>query len=320
MGIFQPAMLVYQRVNIYHNTLSIWWDLQKICFRVDDQRLETQISGRCLYGARCKSLGKPNWKVWWRRGWAHSSLLGSSRLLYYDKTSWFFFHLSHGDYLEGSCFSSIIQRHRAFSSLPPNTKHHSVKNDHPSLSPPFFYMSNMSRPDFPPKLHQYIEIAAWYSIPIHFAANSSTSFWASWYSRFGFKTKSPQNLWIWASCAVVMNLEPVVLCFRHLGDQFVVVDSVEGASDSGSKTIWCKTQSWHSRHLFFRASFIWKKVRLYWQRKNWGPPSPKLTPPKKRQPKKKSDFFLFKGNIGGTVDGQNPAPPRMMIIPLFLGF
>jgi len=25
-------------------------------------------------------------------------------------------------------------------------------------------------------------------------------------------------------------------------------------------------------------------------------------------------------NRGGTVDGQNPAPPRMMIIPLFIGF
>jgi len=24
--------------------------------------------------------------------------------------------------------------------------------------------------------------------------------------------------------------------------------------------------------------------------------------------------------IVGTVDGQNPAPPRMMIIPLFIGF
>ena len=140
-----------------------------------------------------------------------------------------FFHLSHGDYLEGSCFSSIIQRHRAFSSLPPNTKHHSVKNDHPfPFHLHFFTCQTCPRPDFPPKLHQYIEIAAWYSIPIHFAANSSTSFSASWYSRFGFKTKSPQNLWIWASCAVVMNLEPVVLCFRHLGDQFVVVEGASG--------------------------------------------------------------------------------------------
>ena len=25
-------------------------------------------------------------------------------------------------------------------------------------------------------------------------------------------------------------------------------------------------------------------------------------------------------NMGDTVDGQNPAPPRMMIIPLFIGF
>ena len=24
--------------------------------------------------------------------------------------------------------------------------------------------------------------------------------------------------------------------------------------------------------------------------------------------------------VGGTVDGQNPAPPIMMIIPLFIGF
>ena len=26
------------------------------------------------------------------------------------------------------------------------------------------------------------------------------------------------------------------------------------------------------------------------------------------------------GDTGDTVDGQNPAPPRMMIIPLFIGF
>ena len=26
------------------------------------------------------------------------------------------------------------------------------------------------------------------------------------------------------------------------------------------------------------------------------------------------------GVRGNTVDGQNPAPPRMMIIPLFIGF
>ena len=26
------------------------------------------------------------------------------------------------------------------------------------------------------------------------------------------------------------------------------------------------------------------------------------------------------GNDLATVDGQNPAPPRMMIIPLFIGF
>ena len=25
-------------------------------------------------------------------------------------------------------------------------------------------------------------------------------------------------------------------------------------------------------------------------------------------------------SVGGTVDGQNPAPPIMMIIPLFIGF
>ena len=31
-------------------------------------------------------------------------------------------------------------------------------------------------------------------------------------------------------------------------------------------------------------------------------------------------FFKVDSNTEATVDGQNPAPPRMMIIPLFLGF
>ena len=31
-----------------------------------------------------------------------------------------------------------------------------------------------------------------------------------------------------------------------------------------------------------------------------------------------AEFFAFFS--GHTVDGQNPAPPRMMIIPLFIGF
>ena len=29
--------------------------------------------------------------------------------------------------------------------------------------------------------------------------------------------------------------------------------------------------------------------------------------------------YLLGGENGSTVDGQNPAPPRMMIIPLFIG-
>jgi len=34
----------------------------------------------------------------------------------------------------------------------------------------------------------------------------------------------------------------------------------------------------------------------------------------------KKNASLSKGDVSDTVDGQNPAPPRMMVIPLFIGF
>ena len=36
--------------------------------------------------------------------------------------------------------------------------------------------------------------------------------------------------------------------------------------------------------------------------------------------KYKDDIKSFESFTRATVDGQNPAPPRMMIIPLFIGF
>ena len=33
-----------------------------------------------------------------------------------------------------------------------------------------------------------------------------------------------------------------------------------------------------------------------------------------------SRFTFLNDTFSTTVDGQNPAPPRMMIIPLFIGF
>ena len=41
---------------------------------------------------------------------------------------------------------------------------------------------------------------------------------------------------------------------------------------------------------------------------------------KKRDPPKEKDCLPTINFQGATVDGQNPAPPRMMIIPLFIGF
>ena len=40
-----------------------------------------------------------------------------------------------------------------------------------------------------------------------------------------------------------------------------------------------------------------------------------------RAPEKKDSKKIFNQEFReGTVDGQNPAPPRMMIIPLLIGF
>ena len=81
----------------------------------------------------------------------------------------------------------------------------------------------------------------------------------------------------------------------------------------------------HGTHLFFSAVLLFETSAFYWtssRRQGDGPPKP--TPKKKQpdKPLKNLDFFLFKGKPieEGTVDGQNPAPPRMMIIPLFIRF
>ena len=71
----------------------------------------------------------------------------------------------------------------------------------------------------------------------------------------------------------------------------------------------------------FSGFFYLKKGAFVLAEEKLGTPLPETYPPQKKTAEKQMrPFFLFKGNIGGTVDGQNPAPPRMMIIPLFLGF
>ena len=54
----------------------------------------------------------------------------------------------------------------------------------------------------------------------------------------------------------------------------------------------------------------------------WEPTTDRAPEPRARLPVREHDkndlkVFFF---IQHTVDGQNPAPPRMIIIPLFIGF
>ena len=66
--------------------------------------------------------------------------------------------------------------------------------------------------------------------------------------------------------------------------------------------------------------------RSVWLSKVFFPEYPKITlwlinpyPPNVPYPPVRNTGFILAGLINDTVDGQNPAPPRIVIIPLFIG-